>query len=417
MFEVDTSLRQPFAAGHVLLAVKSVSRFLVDFWRGLPRFLGKFSEWIWTGRDPFVGDTSDESRDTVPEPLGWRLNRDILDCILRQLSTSDLYIAALVSREWAVATRIPLYAHILFDTNTPDAPLISETMRTCPHLRLLVRRVTLRIGTKPQDFDWLQLLPDDTVDQFHAFQRGRKDDLASSLFHAPFVRNVRHLKWRGLHLNCKHFQSCLALPRIESLSLFVKFGWNGEVDPISVPSRLTRLSLYLPIYNPVIPRILSTLGAQLQQFDLDGGSEPPNEEQVPDLLTTLAQHAICLRRLTIRSEFLPNVPYSHFDSIPLICPSLERLHLGPATWTPALFANLPTTLHTLLLDHHHELPFPFEATQPFVLGADRDKCHLRSLTIFLRGTELCDMSPYFRLGEFCHEYGVEFSLREWIRLY
>lgn len=91
-----------------------------------------------------------------------RWNADVLEGMLNQAGAGDLYAAALVCRDWAIAARSALYRSLEYNTSRPNMPLLDRTLRSCPHLRVLVRflAITMTVPStlNTAGLDWLELL-------------------------------------------------------------------------------------------------------------------------------------------------------------------------------------------------------------------------------------------------------------------
>jgi len=342
-----------------------------------------------------------------------RYNFDVLDCILHHLPIHDLPSAALVGNEWALATRRPLYARITFDTDLRSAPLLARTLRSSPHLRPLVRHLSLLINLEADDttpFDWLQSMPDGSVHELYVGQISFDIDFTTFILQSPIAQSVRCLKGRGDFIQTnEHLRRCLALPRLERLSLYVPYKLD-ILAPISLPPRLTRVSLMAHSYTPFIVRFLALVGSHLEQFDLDTALDALENHHIPPFLTALERHARQLRRLTIQSKSGPAVPY--LDCVSRLLPSLEYLHVGLNTFSSALFADIPRRLRHLRLEHYYTLPFPFTKAEEIIMRAGRAESSLQSLAIFVRGGEFDD-TPFARLGVICRECGIDFNFTKY----
>ncbi|EMD39561.1 hypothetical protein CERSUDRAFT_121804 [Gelatoporia subvermispora B] len=141
--------------------------------------------------------------------------------------TGDLYNAALVSRDWALAARRPLYNHISYNTKFPSAPLFFSA--------------------------WQQMW----LDNFDAF-----------FLHAPFVSNSRQMRWRGEWLAYEHFTTCLILSRIQRLGVCLLIS-PRDFDATPPSPTLRQLDLHM---------LLSAAGSI--PFRLY--SDPPEDHEVPD---------------------------------------------------------------------------------------------------------------------------------------
>ncbi|OCH84901.1 hypothetical protein OBBRIDRAFT_798679 [Obba rivulosa] len=350
---------------------------------------------------------------TPPKP---HLNADVLHCILRELPMQDLHATVLVCRQWAWVTQTSLYSSVSLDTTLKNAPLLARTMSTCPHLRPLVRSLTVMIGADTRDttlVDWLHLLPEHTICEFKVKQIACQEDFASFIFQSPFLRSVRRFQGEGVFLRkSEHLESCFMLPHVRGISLFLSHRIY-EIHTISTPPTLTRLSLILYEYLPTTIRLLSAVGCQLEHLDLDMGNRIMGEDETGELLHALEKYAHRLRHLTLRGLAIPEAPY--LDPIGRHIPSLEYLHLGIGTFESTLFDNLPPNLRTLRLEGDYRVDFPLDELEDFILRVGRGESQCRSITIFFVGIHFCDMSSYNDLSEVCHRCGVDFQLQDWLR--
>ncbi|EMD39569.1 hypothetical protein CERSUDRAFT_71465 [Gelatoporia subvermispora B] len=316
-----------------------------------------------------------------PKP---RLICDVLYYTLLDLEPNDLRTVALVSRQWAQAVRLPLYSSLSLKTYRDNAPLLARTMSTCPHLRPLVQFLTVAIGIDTQDtalFEWLHLLPNNTVRVFRVSQLQRNEDLATFILQSPFFRSVTLFEGAGFFLRTgKHLEDSFSLRSVKALHLFIP-DYLNDFQPSSVPPKLTHLSITFFNYHPFISRLIAVVGHQLEHLDLDTGGNYPEGHQVDELLNALKNHVHALRHLTIRGLAFPEAPY--LDSIGHVVPTVEYLHLGILTFGPALFDHLPSTLRTLRLEDDYRLDFPFGELEQFALKVGRGESQCRSITVIM----------------------------------
>ncbi|OCH92873.1 hypothetical protein OBBRIDRAFT_885990 [Obba rivulosa] len=397
------------SGGDVLMPMLSgITTLVVQGWLDWPTFTQR----ILSFASIFIAYLLQPS--IPPSP---RLNFDVLHYVVRELPTQDLCAAALVCREWARATQAPLYANVHLDTSLSNAPLLSRTMSTCPHLRPLVRSLTVTIGIDTRDtalVDWLRLLPEDTVREFKIRQLIYEEDFATFILQSPFLRSIRRFECGGVFLRRgEHLENCFMLPQVRTLLLYVSHHVD-DIHTISIPPALTRLSLTLYHYSPIPVRLLTSVGRQLERLDLDLGNAMLDNDQIDGLLRALEQYTHRLRHLTIRALARPETPY--LDSIGRLIPSLEYLHLGIASFGPALFDHLPPNLRTLRLEDDYRWDFPLDELEDFVLRVGRGESQCRSITIFFVGYDFCDMSPYMDLANVCRGCGVEFQFLDWLRI-
>ncbi|OCH92865.1 hypothetical protein OBBRIDRAFT_790889 [Obba rivulosa] len=373
-------------------------RYSISGWAA--RAWERIRQWGATRR-ALYGSTS-----ARPKP---RYNYDVLECILHHLPLHDLPQAALVCQEWALASRMPLYARLEFDSNAQSAPPLARTLRTCPNLRSLVQYLELHISIHENDtaaFDWLHLMPEGNVTELVVYHCAFDKDFTTFILRSPFIRSVRILKGTGDFIQTKeHLHGCLTLPHLESLSVYVSDGLE-VIQPVPVPPKLTRLSLSSYTFPVSTIPLLAAAGPQLERFDLDSGMDPPLDEELPDFVAALEDYARQLRALTIRSKHYPEIPYA--DHLVHLIPTLEYLHLGYKTFSSSLYLDLPKRLHTLRLEHAVGLEFPFTNLEEMIARSGCGENSLRSLAIFVRGKE-CDTSPFMRIGDLCHQNGIAFS--------
>ncbi|OCH94611.1 hypothetical protein OBBRIDRAFT_101775 [Obba rivulosa] len=227
--------------------------------------------------------------DTPAQPA-LQYNFDVLECILHHLPQHDLHNTSLVCREWALASRRPLYARLKFDSDDQSTSLLARTLRTCPHLRSLVHFVELQISIHDGDpavFDWLHLIQEGNVTELIVYQCAFGKDFTTFILSSPFVRSVRHLEGRSDFIHTKeHLYGCLTIPNLESLSLYVP----DDLDiilPVTVPRKLTHLSVSSYAFPFSTIPLLAAVGPQLQQFDLDSGVDPPLDDELPEFIAAL----------------------------------------------------------------------------------------------------------------------------------
>ncbi|OCH87156.1 hypothetical protein OBBRIDRAFT_806259 [Obba rivulosa] len=327
-----------------------------------------------------------------PPKTPW--NIDILYHVLREVSLRDLPAAALVCREW---------------TDLNNAPLLARTMLKVPHLRSLVRVLSVKTGLQSVPLSWLQLLPEDSVREFEIEPDTYDGDFAESTLRAPFLRSVRHFKCTVQFLRThEQLRACFAPPRLESLSIVTA----EDVDDFqltSITPSLTCLRLLLWDYSPVFPRLVNALGPQLQRLELSSISDAPFDDEIPELITALKKSVCQLRGLTIRYRSAPDSPY--LDTIPLLLPALED-HIGVGTFTSAIFENIPASLCTLTCDRCWNFPYPFDGIEALLMRAGRGECNLCAVTIFLETISPADLSSYTQIGDLCRDTGVQFSFQQ-----
>ncbi|OCH92853.1 hypothetical protein OBBRIDRAFT_405243 [Obba rivulosa] len=368
--------------------------------------------WATSWRRRSVPYRQELPQDDSSKTTRLRYNCDVLECILQQLQAQDLYAAALVCRDWALAARRPLYSRVNYDTDLKSAPLLANTLRTCSHLRRLVRSLKVHIDVDDDDtsrLDWLHLMPEEGVHDLHVRQFSMDKDFTTFILQSPFILYIRRLKGEAEFIRTKeHLLGCLALPHLKSLTLDVP----DEIEvpgPLSAPMSLGSFLFHSWSFPTYGTALLDAMGAQLDELVVDTTANLMPNDQVPAFLATLGKHFRHLRRLTVRAKASPWSPYLH--RISHLTPSLEYLHLGPGIYSPDLFSDLPRCLHTLRLEHGRPRPFPFNAMEHLVARAGRGDIALQSLTVFVKNGDYDDLSKFGHLQAMCPQCGVDFELK------
>ena len=284
--------------------------------------------------------------------LPW-LHRDVLDHVFEHGPLDKtLTNAAVVCKQWTAPAQAALYREISFFPleNRPRDILLARTMRTCPHLRCYVHRLSLITlwthSPTPELCDWISHLPAHCLREFHwTWIRGH---IFPSIISSPAIRTVMQIRLCGRIYTTDKLQPILELPCLESLSLELTGHEVGDIQPLGV-TRIKHLEVYLLVeYGPVVGKLLSVVGPQLESlhvsrkvwFDSDKDQE---------LVSAIEAHCRDLTRLAITAPFKTECPLPIVDRLAHRFHSLTHLCCSEGTYTANLFDALLPNLATLEL--------------------------------------------------------------------
>ncbi|KAI0718535.1 hypothetical protein C8T65DRAFT_79739 [Cerioporus squamosus] len=272
--------------------------------------------------------------------------------------------AARVSQSWTAPAKAILYRHAdltAIDGGQPNpwVSLYVRTMRTCPHLRALVRilHIATRENPYPELYGWISLLPSDSLAFLdHSWERNRWDRSDDS-FHlfvlqAPAVRTVRKLQICGSY-SPTVLVFIMTLSRLEELIITIDHLQDfTRLMPTPTP-RLKHLDITInPTFSAAsfdLLRILVTA---------------PRLEVLTIRLQTLGLYAYEALSWALRSSTTPALKqfglYGNFvewtelefpfmDNLIVQSPSLEVVSCHQGTFTYLFFRHLPPTVKVLNL--------------------------------------------------------------------
>lgn len=341
-----------------------------------------------------------------------QLNRDILDAVFAYGPLDvTLSSAALVCRMWAEPAQAALYRELCFFPldNRPRDQLLARTMRTCPHLRRLVRRLSLiTLWTHAPMLelcDWIQLLPSHGLREFQwTWIRGH---IFPALVESPAICTVHRIQLRGRFYSTDKLQPVLELPHLASLSLELSGQEQGEILPVA-SSRLTSLSVYFSVeYGAVFDRLLAAIGSQLIAlevthkicYDVDDGRA---------LVSAIESYCPNLRRLSLTATFMGNNSYPVLDHLIYRYDELEHLCCSDGTYTSALFERLPSTINSLEIYLCSD-PFYYEAALlKYIAYAPTGRNGLATIAITSKGHR----SRYQSVIDACRARGIQFRYNQ-----
>ncbi|RPD54498.1 hypothetical protein L227DRAFT_348031 [Lentinus tigrinus ALCF2SS1-6] len=362
---------------------------------------------------------------------------------------TDLAHAALVCHGWARPAQLALYASTVMihlndvpDNATcphecaPIATLFVRTIRTCPHLRPLVRSIVLQVTIDMKRFrkknvDWLYLLPEDGLRAFQCFWFTRHVRFPLSLLSAPAVRTARHV-----HLHSEYevipFSSVTSLKGAKDLHVHVNTpqvrtdGKFKEMIFDSLPP-VQKLTLNMHDY-PGHGQYLAALAPGLQSFTTTGEwfknaslAEPAGKEiarycrDVKELVLCIDWASLWINPF-IRRLF--RCPYPFLDDLVSQKTRMERLVTPPGSYTEKFFQHLPPTLKVLEFVLQSGASFAFERPLQEAIIRLRDKNLKRPMAmakiVFWSMVE-CNGPNEGRaeLREVCSASGVVFCHKVW----
>ncbi|KAI0756819.1 hypothetical protein C8Q80DRAFT_1264832 [Daedaleopsis nitida] len=281
------------------------------------------------------------------------INQDVLGHIFEHgPMDKTLCGAAAVCKAWYSPAQAALYREIFFFPldNRPRDVLLARTMRTCPHLRRHVRRLSLITlwthSPTPELCDWIQCLPSHSLHDFQwTWIRG---EILPAIIASPAISTISSIQLRGRLYSVEKLGPILDLPYLKTLSLELTGHETGDLPPPGF-SRLLSLRIHLSLeYGPVFDKLLSAVGSCLESLhlthkicfdpDKDWALFAAIETNCP-ALTSLAIHA----------------PFGAGQSIPIVdrllrqYGHLERLSCSEGAYTVGMFESIPPSLKILEL--------------------------------------------------------------------
>ena len=363
---------------------------------------------------------------------------------------TDLAHGALVCRGWTRSAQTALYARtIMIHLNdvqakakcahpcAPVATLFVRTMRTCPHLRPLVRSLVLQVTVdlkkfSTKDVDWLLLLPPDGLRAFQCFWYPERVPFPSSVLQAPAVLTARHV-----HLHSDHapvpLSSVMSLKAAKDLiihvpALSVRSSRRKEKNSIDSGPPVERLTLHM-CDSPGHYQCLAAFAPGLRSFTATGEwyrnksiARPIGKAITRHLGRDVAELTLCTdwagNWVNVLSTRGFRSVYPFLDDVAQRKPRLERLVAPPASYTEVFFQHLPPTLKTLEFVLQSRLPFPFE--RPLCDALVRLRDHKRPMAmkriVFWSRREYPRDARHeldAQLREVCVASGITLCHKEW----
>ncbi|KAI0715414.1 hypothetical protein C8Q76DRAFT_455439 [Earliella scabrosa] len=336
------------------------------------------------------------------------LNQDVLEHIFEHGPLDKtLSHAAVVCRTWRLPAQAALYRELFYFPldNRPRDLLLARTMRTSPHLRRHVRRLSLitlwNHSPTPELCDWIQYLPPQCLREFQwTWIRGH---ILPAVIASPAIRTVSSIHLRGRFYTADKLQPVLELPLLHTLSLELTGHEQGDLLPVA-SSRLKHLQIFISVeYGPIFDKLLAVVGAQLESLQLVRKIcfDPDNDW---DLVEAVETHCHRLTSLSIRA------PFTAVHSIPIVdrfirrYRSLEYLCCSGGTYTAGMFRELPPNLRVLELSLDG-MSFPHYPALVQLLSEVRlGERHLHILVVTTTG----DSSCFDAIANECRASGVTF---------
>ncbi|TBU58139.1 hypothetical protein BD310DRAFT_959103 [Dichomitus squalens] len=300
------------------------------------------------------------TKGTSPVPF------DILRQVFDEISLlADLAAAALVCRRWTEPAQMALYQRPLsFVLAKPlseiptTTSLFAHTMETCPHLRPLLRDISLILSSyyTKERTGWLQLIPENTICKFKYTASVPDSSLIHNLaiFDTPSLLTVTEFTIGSL-FSMDEISIVLSLPCLTRLTLEYNTSFDGHVDPaLASASSVKHLILTSQIncWCPGAFRVFIALAPRLESFSTNGPFHDQRYASWRDWMEAeIASHGRTLRTLIIdarKMETRPSTPF--LDDLVEDNASLVRLRIFPGAYTALLFGRLPPTLEVLEVD-------------------------------------------------------------------
>ena len=354
------------------------------------------------------------------------LNQDILYLILDKLGThpcKNHTNAALVARDWTIPAQASLYKCKIriFVGDTDYYPSIrkrtrlARTMDTAPHLRTLLRSLSIVVdGPPPTEGDdpclnWLQLVPPHTLHRFE-FRCDGSGYSCLRLMRAPAVQTVRSLSMHGL-MSMEELKASL-VPGVQELFLETGADFPGEID-CALPPNLRQLTISSPFrWRAVLYKLFILLSPQLDSFSTDGPWYASGDFH-PWMESAIARHGRGLKRLHLMGESRAAqscITRPFLDELVVHSTRLEYLRVFAGTYTDRLFRRLPASVRVLEFVGDQK-PIPFEdALLECVARVGEKSIALNRIVVF--SCEFLGVGRpevYTRLAEACAANGVEFE--------
>ncbi|KAI0801080.1 hypothetical protein C8Q74DRAFT_465803 [Fomes fomentarius] len=345
------------------------------------------------------------------EPHSPKLNQDVLEHVFEQGPLNvTLTSAAMVSRAWCYPAQAALYRELFFFPldNRPRDILLARTMRTCPHLRRFVRRLSLITlwthSPTPDLCDWIQYLPTHCLREFQwTWIRGH---IVPSIIASPAIRTTSCIELRGRFYTAEKLQPVLELPFLTSLSLELTGYEQGGIYPVE-SSRLKQLFIHISVgYGPIFDKLLAAVGSQLESLHLARKiSYDPDKDW--DLVYAIETHCPGLKKLSICAPFTEQQSMPIVDRLIRRYQCLESLCCSSGTYTADMFKELPPTLVSLHISLD-DASVPCRSALLDLLAQVRlGQRRLNTLVVATSG----DLGHFVSVAEACQASGVTFYQR------
>ncbi|KAK0230557.1 hypothetical protein IW262DRAFT_411713 [Armillaria fumosa] len=341
-----------------------------------------------------------------PSP-GQCCNEDVLKVIFSLLNRYDLRSISLVYHSWFIVAYDLLYTYVEFNPDTFGPPTffshlaLSQTLIQSNRVRGLIRHLKVgyheHIGLPDDVYDWLLLLPHNTILSLEVCNIGTGDELlVSKLVRSPMLRSIHYFYHCGVHTffaNGIRLSSFLASsPRLCRLRL--AHPPSSDVHKFStlhyVSTAITHL--HISSYEPsgMLYVLLKVLGPQLHFLHCRIADARVSADTLQDALGFLG---LQLEQLIIHFDLPPQYPFC--DDIPQRCLNLRDLYCGRRS-----FSALPQSLERLALESL--APLPVNAVWQFLSDCRNSHPSMSRLTIYASS----------RLGflqDVCEDNGIEFE--------
>ncbi|RPD64679.1 hypothetical protein L226DRAFT_556489 [Lentinus tigrinus ALCF2SS1-7] len=388
-------------------------------------------------------------------PGAVQVNEDVLHELLLYAGPKEHAAAALVARLWTRPAQQALYRSIVFHTwhSAPQSSgqRLIEALRNNPHLRALVRQISIHASTagKDQALDWVDMFPPNSLRNL-TYICWPRDAFDTVFLRRDVVRTVLHLTARGPK-NVEGLRACFDLPLMETLELDLseldtepaKQSQLGRLLPLDA-SKAPRLKyLYMHVMHvrePIVNLVLSVFAPQLHSLHIHVS---PGERVEHISSESVARWAEDFATHVSRGRNLTSVVFSGFFKLqtmliwePLsvgptgellewvvssgsnnhrVQPFLNELargsvveHLGciEGLYTKELFQRLRPTVRVLEF-YVEEETYPCEGALLDLLGrVQRDGLSLRRLRFFASEER---RDGFWAIEAACKENGVEFE--------
>ena len=281
-----------------------------------------------------------------------RLHTDILWDIIPELCAADLASAARISKEWLPIARSCLYNRIALRATFTVSYQIAGILRSCEHLRSLIRHLSIEcpsVGDSGPWFElllggWITLLPEHSLVSVELRSFHNRTTL-DTLLGYPAVSTARHVILHAeVGITQPRLAKLLQNPHLRGLSLF-----NHELPvPIDYLS-LTRLSIAISHPSATLPAFLDALESptQLRHFDLQVQDLAPHE--ATSVLGALKRHCKSLKHFSLVAlEKLSEEPF--MDDFVSSLSSAEYVCCAYGTYTvQGLLPRLSPSVRSLVL--------------------------------------------------------------------
>ncbi|KAF9016231.1 hypothetical protein BDZ89DRAFT_1075812 [Hymenopellis radicata] len=333
------------------------------------------------------------SKRPLPPPSAAQIcNDDVLDLILSHTSKNDLASLALTCKRWSPAAYRALYASVDFHPSFTGITLMEElapTLIASEYVRHLIRHVELTCleGTDERPspdplYDWLPLLPSDTVISLDVYTYRYNDipvdaaQFMDTLLRSPMLNSIRHLRMtngEAFFEGVNHMsQLLMSTPNVSHLS--IDFPNTRDIETLPryyapftpIPCRVRYLAVKMWGYTPLFGDLLKVTHGSLETLlcrAADAHRFQDEFRRARELTFSSPIQTLFFDAHNLEGEF----PLLLF--LPGSWPKLRQLVLGGwrMQWD-ALTSQLPSSLETLVLDYTFYEEFPVEQLTYFRCG-------------------------------------------------